>query len=131
MIQEGHYTDEVFVRTAAELLGRQIILYPVNPNQNPNHRDRVIVSPSFESQHEPFHIIYYEETNFINPHYQSIRPRQSPPLAPSLTESISGNHGQSSLLSRLATSLNKSKPNNQSENPTLGGKLYVICYILY
>ena len=32
MIQAGHYMDEVFVRTAAELLGRQIILYPVIPN---------------------------------------------------------------------------------------------------
>ena len=65
MIQEGHYTDEIFVRTAAELLQRQIILYPVIPNINDN--DRLIVSPSIESTHEPFHIIYYEEANFVIP----------------------------------------------------------------
>ena len=110
MIQVGHYTDEIFVRTAAELLGRQIILYPVIPNQNDG--DRVIVSPSIESTHEPFHIIYYEEANFINPHYQSVRPRDAPPLS-SNSNSIPGNHGQPSLLSRLAT-MNTSKQSNQS-----------------
>ena len=101
MIRDGHYTDEVFVRTAAELLGRQIILYPVIPHQNDRHR--VIISPSIQSIHEPFHIIYYEETNFVNPHYQSIRPRQTPIIAAAPNN---GNRGhspsQQSLLSRLS-----------------------------
>ena len=52
MIRDGHYTDAIFVRTAAELLQRQIILYPVIPNVN--DEDRVIISPSVESTYEPF-----------------------------------------------------------------------------
>ena len=93
--------SKVFVRTAAELLGRQIILYPVIPHQNDRHR--VIISPSIQSIHEPFHIIYYEETNFVNPHYQSIRPRQTPILAAAPNNGNRG-HGpsQQSLLSRLS-----------------------------
>ena len=132
---EGHYTDEIFVRTAAELLQRQIILYPVIPNINDN--DRLIVSPSIESTHEPFHIIYYEEANFVNPHYQSVRPRETPPLS-SNSNNVPGNHGQPSLLSRLAA-MNTSKTHNSMllpethtrlENSTFRGKLYIIFYIL-
>ena len=104
MIQAGHYMDEVFVRTAAELLGRQIILYPVIPN--PQMRDRITISPSQETTHEPFHILYYEERNFVNPHYQSIMPRPSaafvaaaPPPIPNSENLV---HGQQSFLSRLS-----------------------------
>ena len=78
MFQEGFYTDEIFVRATAELLGRQIILYPVIPN--PTRLDRVTISPSYETTNEPFHILYYEETIFVNPHYQSIRPKSEMPL---------------------------------------------------
>jgi hypothetical protein len=126
MIRDGHYTDAIFVRTAAELLQRQIILYPVIPNVN--DEDRVIISPSVESTYEPLHLIYYEETNFVNPHFQSARPRETPALIPN-SDSIPGNHGQPSLLSRLAA-MNSSNTNNQSENSTFPGKSYIIYYIL-
>ena len=76
MIQEGHYTDEIFARTLAELLQRQIILYPVIPDPD-REGDRITISPSQETIHEPFHILYYEERNFVNPHYQSIMPSPS------------------------------------------------------
>ena len=55
MIQEGHYTDDIFVRTLAELLQRQIILYPVIPDPD-REGDRITISPSQETIHEPFHI---------------------------------------------------------------------------
>ena len=126
MIRDGHYTDAIFVRTAAELLQRQIILYPVIPNVN--DEDRVIISPSVESTYEPLHLIYYEETNFVNPHFQSARPRETPPLIPN-SDSIPENHGRPSLLSTLSA-MDTSKPNNQSENSTFRGKLYIIIYIL-
>ena len=109
MIRDGHYTDAIFVRTAAELLGRQIILYPVIPNEN--DRDRVIISPSIESTHEPLHIIYYEETNFVNPHYQSIRPRNTPPLNPN-SDNVSVNHSRPSLMSMLSN-MDTSNPNGK------------------
>ena len=112
MIQEGHYTDEIFVRTVAELLQRQIILYPVIPDPD-REGDRITISPSQETTHEPFHIIYYEEANFVNPHYQSIMPRPSsafvaaaPPPIPNSENLV---HGQQSFLSRLSA-MNSTNP---------------------
>ena len=55
-----------------------------------------------------------------------MRPRETPPLS-ATSNSLPGNHGQPSLLSRLAT-MNTSKSSNQSENPTFRGKLYPISY---
>ena len=58
-----------------------------------------------------------------------MRPREAPPLSSS-SNSDPGNHGQPSLLSRLAA-MNSSNTNNQSENSTFPGKSYIISYILY
>ena len=52
-----------FVQIASELLGRQIILYPVIPR--PGNQDRVA----------PYQFLFYEDHNFNTPHYQSLRPR--------------------------------------------------------
>ena len=112
MIQEGHYTDEIFVRTLAELLQRQIILYPVIPDPD-KENDRITISPSQETTHEPFHILYYEERNFVNPHYQNIMPRPSAALVaaapPPIPNSENLVHGQQSFLSRLSA-MNSTNP---------------------
>ena len=118
MIQEGHYTDEIFVRTLAELLQRQIILYPVIPDPD-REGDRITISPSQETTHEPFHILYYEERNFVNPHYQSIMPRPSSAFVPAAPVPIVRNrdHDQQLFLSRLL-----------AMNTTQGILLFIICY---
>ena len=53
-----------------------------------------------------------------------MRPRETPPLTPN-SDSIPENHGRPSLLSTLSA-MDTSKPNNQSENSTFRGKLYII-----
>ena len=65
MIREGTYTDEIFIQTAVELLGRQVILYPVIPT---GRIDRVTISPSYSTTYDPYHMLYFDETIFVNPH---------------------------------------------------------------
>ena len=65
----------IFVQIASELLGRQIILYPVIPW--PGNQDRVVILPSIPSNHSPYQLLLYEDHNFNTPHYQSLRPRTS------------------------------------------------------
>ena len=39
-------------------------------------------------EYEPFSMLYYEETHFASPHYQSIRPKSEPPLSQKSIETI-------------------------------------------
>ena len=59
MANVGTEVDDVFIQIASELLGRQFILYPVIPHEG--HQDRVIISPSVPTNHEPYHILMFEE----------------------------------------------------------------------
>ena len=85
---------------------------PVIPDPD-RERDRITISPSQETIHEPFHISYYEERNFVNPHYQNIMPRPSAafvaaaPLPIPSSENLV--HGQQSFLSRLLA-MNNTNP---------------------
>ena len=112
MIREGTYTDEIFMRAAVELLGRQIILYPVIPD--PNQLERVTISPSYAvpAGTEPFHILYYEEANFVNPHYQSIRPRPQPQASSIPVQPSNVRPTPTSLFSRLSAISNETRIQN-------------------
>ena len=71
------YGNEVFIQITSELLGRQFILFPVIPDDRPGASDRLVISPSISSNHDPYQILLYEDINFVTPHYQSVRPIQS------------------------------------------------------
>ena len=106
MANVGTEVDEVFVQIASELLGRQFILYPVIPRQG--NEDRVFISPSTQTNHEPYHILLYEDHNFNTPHYQSLRPRivQSFIETPENSQVLPQEH--QSMFSRLSAISNQS-----------------------
>ena len=90
--REGCYVGEVFLRLASTFLNRKIELYPVNPyvvqentitNDDPTTAKKIEIFPHNEhcgcktSENNQMNIItllYYEETYFASPHFQSIRP---------------------------------------------------------
>ena len=66
---------------------RKIVLYPVNPYDTNGQVRKIELLPHGDcgcgiemSNYEPFYMLYYEESNFLSPHYQSIRPKNEPPL---------------------------------------------------
>ena len=73
MARVGVEVDHVFIQIASELLGREIVLYPVITEEG--QQDRVTISPSSQTNHEPYHILLYDEAHFASPHYQSVRPQ--------------------------------------------------------
>ena len=77
MARVGSEVDEVFIQITSELLGRQFILFPVIPDDRSGFSDRIVISPSISSNHDPYQILIYEDINFVTPHYQSVRPIQS------------------------------------------------------
>ena len=76
------FPEQEFIQLASIFLNRKFVLYPVNPyytNGPPNkieifpHKDCGCGQKTPEDV-RPFTMLYYEETNFVDPHYQSIRP---------------------------------------------------------
>ena len=72
------FPEQEFIQIASVFLNRKIVLYPVDPyNANPR---KIEISPhencgcGLEAPDEAFTMLYYEETNFVSPHYQSIFP---------------------------------------------------------
>ena len=110
MARIGSEVDEVFIQIASELLGRQFILYPVIPNEGAP--DRLVISPSIVSNHEPYQILLYEDINFVTPHYQSVRPIQSVIESPENSEQDLPQNPPS-MFSRLSAMSNQSAMNNR------------------
>ena len=92
--QVGAYVGQEFLQLASIYLNRKIILYPVNPVANENDQEanrnvnKIEIFPHEDcncgiesTNHEPITLLYYEETNFVTPHFQSIRPIPLPPQA--------------------------------------------------
>ena len=122
MSQVGNEVDHLFIITASEMLGRQIILYPVIPQDG--QEDRVIISPSTQNNHESYHILLYDEAVFITPHYQSLRPRQQIVVnSQPAPKNPNTNTPKSSILSKLNSFVGQSSNsasaiNSLSENAT-------------
>ena len=81
----GCYVGEVFLRLASTFLNRKIVLFPVNPYvQKDESAKKIEILPHNEhcgcktSENQEYEqqctLLYYEETYFATPHFQSIRP---------------------------------------------------------
>ena len=64
-------------------LNRKIDLYPVNPYQTDGQVKKIEILPHKDCgcgmetpNYRSFSMLYYEETHFATPHYQSIIPRE-------------------------------------------------------
>ena len=75
--RDKEYIDDVFLQVSAIYLNVTILIYPVRPKL-PYNQDQslgvLVVTPPSKNTQEVLHILYYPETTFINPHYQSIIP---------------------------------------------------------
>ena len=81
------YCDHIFIQLCANILDRNIEIFNVMSNQ------RTIISPvnggGGHLIYSPLYVMFYEESHFYAPHYQSIRPRQVPqPQAPLTNSTI-------------------------------------------
>ena len=73
---------EVFLRLASTFLNRKIVLFPVNPYNQDQPAKKIEIFPHNEhcgcetenQEYGPFTLLYYEETYFATPHFQSIHP---------------------------------------------------------
>ena len=78
----GCYVGEVFLRLASTFLNRKIVLFPVNPYNQDQPAKKIEIFPHNEhcgceaenQDYGPFTLLYYEETYFATPHFQSIHP---------------------------------------------------------
>ena len=74
MKKDGCYCDQVFLQLTSLYLNREIIIIPALGTT------QIEISPHHSSlretkRREPFHVLYFSETHFASPHYQSIRPK--------------------------------------------------------
>ncbi len=95
MIQDGTYCDQVFFLLSAEVFNREIVLVPIFAEDGHDNSGLIKFTPSsfLSSQmYSPFYLLYYSDTKFVNPHFQSIRPINLNELVTSIPE-------RSSLLS--------------------------------
>ena len=74
------YCDHYFIQLCANILDRSIEIVRVMSEE------RITISPvggmGGHLLHSPLYVMFYEESHFIEPHYQSIRPSTSAPTAP-------------------------------------------------
>ena len=77
------FPEQEFIQMASTFLNRKIDLYPVNPYDMDGPVQKIEIFPHKDCgcgmdmpDYLPFSMLYYEETHFATPHYQSIRPKQ-------------------------------------------------------
>ena len=82
MKKDGCYCDQVFLQLTSLYLNREIIIIPALGTT------QIEISPHHSSlklretkRRDPFHVLYFSETHFSSPHYQSIRPKNGKNLS--------------------------------------------------
>ena len=71
MSSNGYYADHYFIELCSEFLNRNIVIYPIHPNQGWIDGRNVIepISCKSCSTLEPLYLLYYSENIFTSPHY--------------------------------------------------------------
>ena len=84
MSSKGTYADHYFIELCAEYLNRQIVIYPVHPEQSWKDGKNTInpISRKQPDNLDPLYFLYYSEVVFASPHYQSIRSKPKESLNP-------------------------------------------------
>ena len=75
MIRDGEYGDHVMLKTAATVFNTKIVVHPVFP---PNAQRMSLPIPPMHqsnSNNPDWNLLFYDDINFISPHYRSIWPR--------------------------------------------------------
>ena len=75
MARDGTYVDQTFLQITAELLCRKIVLILCHHEDGDNNSGTRVIEPRALNG-EPLYLLYYPESRFVSPHYQSIRPVQ-------------------------------------------------------
>ena len=73
MANDCVYADQVFIQIAAELLNRPFVLVTVHKESGDNNSGKILITPQ-TSIGNPLYFLYFTESKFLSPHYQSIRP---------------------------------------------------------
>ena len=73
MANDFVYADKVFIQIAAELLNRPFVLVTVHKESGDNKSGKILITPQ-TSIGNPLYFLYFTESKFLSPHYQSIRP---------------------------------------------------------
>ena len=73
MANDFVYADQVFIQIAAELLNRPFVLVTVHKESGDNKSGKILITPQ-TSIGNPLYFLYFTESKFLSPHYQSIRP---------------------------------------------------------
>ena len=73
MANDCVYADQVFIQIAAELLNRPFVLVIVRKESGDNNSGKILITPQ-TSIGNPLYFLYFTESKFLSPHYQSIRP---------------------------------------------------------
>ena len=72
-MQQNHvYCDETFQQLAADYFRRDLILVCAYQEDGYDQMGRIVKKCNFETNGPPFHLLYYNETRFIEGHFQSI-----------------------------------------------------------
>ena len=74
MSENARFADHHFIQLTAELLNRQIIIYSVFSDEGTGIEGSTIINPSVPPpmNARPLTLLYYSDTSFVSPHYQSI-----------------------------------------------------------
>ena len=75
MVQPGVFGDEVFLTLAANMIRCRIVIIPAFRDNSPTTLCSVI-QPSAEME-KPLFLFFFSESDFLLPHYQSVRPVHS------------------------------------------------------
>ena len=73
MANDFVYADQVFIQIAAQLLNRPFMLVTVHKESGDNKSGKILITPQ-TSIGNPLYFLYFTESKFLSPHYQSIRP---------------------------------------------------------
>ena len=104
MSKDKVFADDRFIQLSAEVFNRVIIIVPVFHEDGYGDAGLIPITPTSPLPNtEPFYLLYYSESRFINGHYQSIQkiqPRSqlaSIPESPSERQDSLENNNQESL----------------------------------
>ena len=80
MMKEGTYGDQVFLQVCSIVLSSNIYIFSCIKESAIHNKETgvTLIKPLQDAMNDPIYIFFYSESDFVNPHFESIYPHGSP-----------------------------------------------------
>ncbi len=77
MLNDATFCDHIFLQLTAEVFNRELVLVPIFQDGHADGQIKFQPSTGMPHDFNPFYFLYFSESRFVNPHYQSIQRKET------------------------------------------------------